>query len=125
MSVYKRCFATLGVLTLAFTASACAGGPLSQMTKRDISAQVVAARRGLEKCYQTALKDDVDLDGKITLVFIVGAAGQFGTAAVTGVGDQKMKNCMQASLAGMRLSRPAQGPIHVTYPLKLEIEPIP
>lgn len=70
-------------------------------------------------CYQNGLKTNPNLEGRVTVKFIIGRDGAVQLSADGGsdIPDASVKQCVVSSFAGMSFPAPDNGMVTVVYPL--------
>ncbi len=70
-------------------------------------------------CYQNGLKTNPNLEGRVTVKFVIGRDGGVQLAADGGsdIPDQSVKQCVVSSFAGLSFPAPDNGMVTVVYPL--------
>ena len=70
-------------------------------------------------CYQNGLKTNPNLEGRVTVKFVIGRDGAVQLSADGGsdIPDASVKQCVVSSFAGMSFPAPDNGMVTVVYPL--------
>jgi hypothetical protein len=70
-------------------------------------------------CYQNGLKTNPNLEGRVTVKFIIGRDGgvQLSSDGGSDIPDTSVKQCVISSFAGMSFPAPDNGMVTVVYPL--------
>jgi hypothetical protein len=108
----------LGALLVTALGGSGCSSTLSPRVRDGIAAQVEAQRRGLERCYQFALKANRKTRGRVTLNFTVSdETGRFGDVrlAQSEVEDPKLVRCLARRVARLSSYPRPERPVRVTY----------
>lgn len=118
---------TIGLLALGAATLAGCVTALTAQTRNEISIKMASAQSSLKVCYETALKRDENLGGRVTLAFVVAPDGQFTDVKVAGgtLPNEGVKQCVIQQVALLRVLAAPGRPVRVTYPLDFEAEPVP
>jgi TonB family protein len=94
----------------------------------DIDSAAVAAvmRRGIvgiRRCYESALRRDTSLQGRIVIRFVIGVAGRVARVEVLeNTLTEDVGRCIAAQIAALRFPPPEGGPVTFTYPFFFQLE---
>jgi len=108
------------MLALSSFVLACGGSGMGKAVRTDITNQMQAAAGDFASCYKQALQRNRDLAGQINLSFHIAAkTGQFEQVQVVRdrVGDDGLSQCVQTTVAGLKLSKPQSTGLKTTYPI--------
>jgi len=74
-------------------------------------------------CYENGLRNNPNLQGRVTIRFLIGTDGKLqGPAQVdkrTTLPDNKVNSCIKAAFQQLRFPQPKQGTVRVSYPIIL------
>jgi hypothetical protein len=70
-------------------------------------------------CYETALRSNPNLQGRVTARFVIDRAGAVAVASDGGsdIPDEAMRRCVVASFTNLSFPPPDNGTVTVVYPL--------
>lgn len=93
---------------------------LSPKVHRNIQAQITKQQPGFAECYFEALKQNEDLEGTMTLAFVVDNK----TGAITDVAiarsqlkDEQLEQCVVKRAKGITIKPMPSKPVRVNYPI--------
>jgi hypothetical protein len=86
---------------------------------REVIQRVVRQNFGrFRLCYQTGLKNNPDLAGKVTVRFVISRDGRVTSAsAQSSLPDQGVVSCVRAAFYGLHFPKPQGGIVTVSYPI--------
>jgi hypothetical protein len=103
----------------AFSASACSSS-LSAAAKKDIESQMALAHAPITACYESELKSNPDLQGKMLVKFKIAETSKaftFVEVASDGIQSPELEKCVIAKTQELRLAAAPGVPVSVSYPL--------
>ena len=70
-------------------------------------------------CYESALRTNPNLEGRVTVAFVIGSDGAVGSASNAGstLPDSAVVACVVRSFYGLSFPQPDGGVVRVTYPI--------
>jgi hypothetical protein len=87
--------------------------------RREIGERVQQHMAELQECYESRLRDQPHLQGRLVAQFDIGPAGEVIAATADGMSDAKLVSCVVQEIRSWHFSRPASGgKLRVRYPLK-------
>ncbi len=112
----------LGAAIMACSGTAGAGEPEGTLDKDQIRKVVRERIVEIRHCYNQALQDDPEAQGRVVIDFTIGPKGEVTQAAV---GSSDMKNdaapgCMRDAIRTWVFPQPSGGSVKVSYPFVLE-----
>ena len=75
---------------------------------------------GFLRCYKSALHEAPDVQGRVTVVFVIAKSGAVVDASGgdSDLPDAGMVACVIHEFAGLHFPAPSEGEVHVTFPLR-------
>jgi hypothetical protein len=110
----------VSIVALVAALAGC-GGPMSQETRADITAQMFVAQQPIAACYTTALEGNRRLRGLLVVEMIAApSTGQFSNIAIVHdeLRSQPIRECVVAELGKLRLAKPKKSAVKIKYPLR-------
>jgi hypothetical protein len=125
------------VLTLTVLAAACAHehkhtsnaptitmGTTTTAPTRDkatIQSTIAGARTQVQYCYEKELKDKPDLEGTVTVDFVIDASGAVTESKASGLNDDAVETCIAGVVKGLAFGEVKGGGMtNVRYPFTLK-----
>jgi len=107
---------------LLFVAVGACGAELSTRTKSDVQRRLETRSQAFEGCYERALVEDDQAEGKVTLVFLVAPDGVFRQVKVarSTVNNKALETCLVSKTKGLRTASGVSAPLAVTYEINLK-----
>ena len=89
-----------------------------QIDKKGVASAIRKRSAAFQQCYETALKSDSKLQGKLVVEFTINEQGRVNDTRVVkdGLNSPTVARCVQARLKSLRFPKPADGEVSVTYP---------
>lgn len=87
---------------------------------REVIERVTAQHRGrMRLCYESALRSRPDLQGRVTVQFVIGPKGSVTSAKGDGsdLPDANVVNCVVRAITGITFPEPEGGVVSVRYPV--------
>lgn len=86
--------------------------------KADIKAQMARKRGDFRFCYESQLRGNQDLEGRVALKFAIDLAGNVVNPSTAGstIGDKKVTDCIVKTVSKIHFAKPDGGMCLVSYP---------
>jgi outer membrane biosynthesis protein TonB len=99
-----------------------AAGAAGSLPRSAILGVIRGQASGLRECYQAALARAPELSATITVKFVIGVDGQVTSAASesSDLKESTISRCLEQRFLRMRFPPPTDGPVTITYPIKLQ-----
>ncbi len=87
-----------------------------KIDKKSVAATIRRRQDGFQACYETALKANSKLAGKLVVEFTIAESGQVSEARVEkdGVGSAEVANCVVGLLRRLKFPAPSDGEVTIT-----------
>lgn len=99
------------------------GVPKGSIPKEAIRRTVQANLQLVKNCYESTLMTQPDLEGRVSIKFIIDIDGSVKMAAVfeSYVNNPELEKCIVLAVKSMRFPAPDKGIVVVTYPFDLTL----
>lgn len=121
-----RLFSITALVLAALCASTLAAQPLPEPSAKDDIREVVKAHNAeVRACYEAALTEVSDLQGKVTVSFNIEPGGEVTSVAIqdSTLDHDGLERCVLTAVAGWRFSpRSDAKPLAVSYPFIFDMK---
>lgn len=92
--------------------------------KADIKAQMARKRGDFRFCYESQLRGNKDLEGRVALTFSIDLDGSVRSPSTAGstIGDKKVTDCVVKTVSKIRFAKPDGGVCLVSYPFVFTVK---
>ena len=96
-------------------------GGTGKMSKGSVASVIKKRKSAIRKCYETALRTNSKVAGKVVIQFTVGTRGRVTAASVksNSTGDKGVGSCIAKRLKKWKFPKPENGSVTFSYPFVL------
>lgn len=96
-------------------------GGTGKMSKGSVASVIKKRKSAIRKCYETALRTNSKVAGKVVIQFTVGTRGRVTASTVksNSTGDKGVGNCIAKRLKKWKFPKPENGSVTFSYPFVL------
>lgn len=96
-------------------------GGSGKMDKGSVASVIKKRKSAIRKCYETALRTNSKVAGKVVVQFTIGPRGRVTSSKVksNSTGDSGVGSCIAGRLKGWRFPKPDKGSVTFSYPFVL------
>ena len=110
---------TLALSVLVVMAVACGKTGMGKNVRNDIQARMQTVQEPVAACYETALKDNRKLRGRVEISFTAAPdTGRFDKVEITrnDLGDDTLDQCIIDQVSALKLEKPQKTAVTASYP---------